>query len=120
MRYSEMAPWQRERLLADPANYPLKVTFLGKVGLLNAETIDLLRANGVDFVLDDAQTRQLLAGEPTTTGTAVDPAAPPLAALEGLPAPARPRRRPPLPSWLLGTALGAALLAAAQRLGRRR
>jgi len=62
MRYSEMNPSERERILGNPDNYPLKVTFLGNTSLLNFAAIDLPRSQGVDFDVDDEQARRLLAG----------------------------------------------------------
>ncbi|MHB1417590.1 MAG: hypothetical protein ACYC1C_20270 [Chloroflexota bacterium] len=62
MLYSEMSAQQRELLLDNLDNYPLRVSFLGKSGLLSAEGVALLRKNNVDFDLDDRQARNIILG----------------------------------------------------------
>lgn len=69
MRYSDMSEEQRRVLLEDPANYPLRVRFMGKRGLLMPDAIVLLRQNEIDFEVDDVQIENILAervGAPTT------------------------------------------------------
>lgn len=60
MRYAEMTPEEREKLLDDPDNYPLPVTFLGKTGLLSFEAVELLREHEVDFDVDDRPAAEIL------------------------------------------------------------
>lgn len=60
MRYSEMGLRQRQWLLANPENYPLRIDFLGKTGLLGFEAVALLVRHGVDFDVDDDQITKLL------------------------------------------------------------
>lgn len=62
MLYSEMSAQQRELLLDNLDNYPLRVSFLGKSGLLSAEGVELLRKHDVDFDLDDRQARSIMSG----------------------------------------------------------
>lgn len=61
MRYSQMSDEQRQQLLDEPANYPLKVSFLGKRGLLMPGEVELLRRHEVDFDLDDDQISEITA-----------------------------------------------------------
>ncbi|MCL5025935.1 MAG: hypothetical protein M1531_05510 [Chloroflexi bacterium] len=63
MRYSQMTLQQRQQLLEDPQNYPLRVDFFGKTGLLSVEGVALLICHGVDFSLDDAQANGILLRE---------------------------------------------------------
>ncbi len=62
MKYSEMNRAQR-KLLEDEESYPLRVTFLGKVGILTLEQVIFLREHQVDLDVDDRQAAALL-GEP--------------------------------------------------------
>lgn len=61
MRYSQMSDEQRRQLLGEPANYPLRVSFLGKRGLLMPGDVELLRRHEVDFDVDDDQIEEILA-----------------------------------------------------------
>jgi hypothetical protein len=61
MRYSEMTDEQRALLIDNPANYPLKIRFLGKTGIVSPPVVELLRANGIDFELDPQQIAELIA-----------------------------------------------------------
>lgn len=61
MRYSEMTTDMRSAVFPNPDNYPLRVTFLGKIGLLGSEGVALLLNNGVDFEVDDSQLADILA-----------------------------------------------------------
>lgn len=63
MKLSKMSAHERMRLLEDEESYPLRVRFLGKVGLLSREEVAFLVNNGVDLELDDRQVREQL-GEP--------------------------------------------------------
>ncbi|MGE5617869.1 MAG: hypothetical protein ACM3US_01280 [Sphingomonadaceae bacterium] len=63
MRLSEIDAEQRKRLLADPDNFPLRVAFLGKVGILTFEEVSFLLRSGVDPDFDRGQVEQVL-GEP--------------------------------------------------------
>ena len=94
MRYSQMSREQRQQWLGDPQSYPLRVSFLGKEGLLSYGEVAFLREHGVDFEVDDAQIAEIEAEQ----------------AEEGL-APAPPR------GWPLR--LGAGLVAALLLLRRR-
>ena len=60
MRFSELSPEERGVLLQEADNFPLRVTFLGKIGLLTREELDLLQAHGVDFDVDDHQVAEIL------------------------------------------------------------
>ena len=60
MRYSEMRDEWRHQLLDDPEIYPLRVTFLGKTGILTMEQVSFMRKNGVDFNVDDDQLLEIL------------------------------------------------------------
>jgi hypothetical protein len=64
MRYSQMSPEERREVLDVPANYPLRVTFLGKVGLLTFDQVAFLRRHGVDFAVDESQVERLLGRKP--------------------------------------------------------
>lgn len=61
MRYSEMSDELRVQLLDDPDNYPFRVRFLGKEGLLSMEELLFLRDNEVDFDISDAQIEEISA-----------------------------------------------------------
>ncbi len=63
MRLSEIDVEQRKRLLEDPGNFPLRVAFLGKVGILTFEEVSFLLRNGVDPDFEEAQLERVL-GEP--------------------------------------------------------
>lgn len=60
MLYSRMSPEQIKKLLDDPESYPLRVEFLGKVGLLTYEELLFLRRHEVDFDVDDRQASAVL------------------------------------------------------------
>ncbi len=60
MKHSEMSPVQRKLLLEDEESYPLRVTFLGKVGLLTMEQVTFLREHQIDFDVDDRQAAAVL------------------------------------------------------------
>ncbi len=60
MKYSHMTAEQKRLLLGNPQNYPWRVTFLGKAGILSYEEIDFLQQQGVDFDLDDRQAEEIL------------------------------------------------------------
>ncbi len=60
MKYSEMNPAQRKLLLEDEESYPLRVSFLGKVGILTLEQVTFLREHQVDFDVDDHQAAAVL------------------------------------------------------------
>ncbi len=70
MLYSEMSPEQRKTLLDDPEKYPMKVSFLDKVGILTREELAFLRENGVDFDVDDRQAAEALGEEAVRTAAA--------------------------------------------------
>lgn len=53
MLYSCMSPEQRKTLLDDRENYPMRVRFLGKVGIMTQEELAFLRENEIDFDVDD-------------------------------------------------------------------
>ncbi|MHB1414519.1 MAG: hypothetical protein ACYC1C_04635 [Chloroflexota bacterium] len=61
MRYSEMSDKLRVQLLDDPENYPFRVSFLGKEGLLTMEELLFLRDNEVDFDISDNQIEAIMA-----------------------------------------------------------
>ena len=61
MRYTQMSPTQRQQLLENPDNYPLRVSFLGKSGLLTYEEVGFLREHAVDFDVDQSQLAELAA-----------------------------------------------------------
>ena len=63
MRYSQMSPEQRALLFDRSENYPLRIHFLGKTGLLSAEAVALLRQHGVEFEVDDKQVEAIFAHE---------------------------------------------------------
>lgn len=56
-----MSPEQRQQILDEPDNYPLRVTFLGKTGLLTFEEAAFLRENAIDFEVDSSQIEEILA-----------------------------------------------------------
>lgn len=60
MLYSEMSEAQRQLLFDNPENYPLRVRFLRKSGLVTADVIVLLRREGIDFEVDDAQIEEIM------------------------------------------------------------
>jgi len=60
VRYSQMSDEQRQQLLDNPEHYPLRVSFLGKVGLLSFEEVELLRQHDVDFDVADRQVAAIL------------------------------------------------------------
>jgi len=60
MRVVDMSAEQRRLFIEPEANYPLRVTFLGKGGLLSRETFAFLERSGVDLELDDDQAKELL------------------------------------------------------------
>lgn len=114
MRYSEMTEPRRRRLLADPDNYPLRVKFLGKVGLLSPNAIDLLIARGVDFEVDDGQAGEILArGGDESARTSAPPAAQPSDDLAPPPGEGRPGS---CALWLLPVVVVAGLIAIGRRL----
>jgi hypothetical protein len=76
MLYSQMSPAQRQTVFDRPENYPFRVSFLGKVGILSPAAVDLLRQSGVDFDVDDAQAATLLgAGTVALAAAAREPVA---------------------------------------------
>ncbi|MCL4464880.1 MAG: hypothetical protein M1401_01245 [Chloroflexi bacterium] len=70
MLYSQMSPAQRQALFDQPENYPFRVSFLGKVGILSQAELDLLRQNGVDFDVDDSQAAEVLGAGPVAVAAA--------------------------------------------------
>lgn len=67
-----MSPRQRQEILGEKENFPLRATFLGKTGLLSFDEVDFLRQNGVDFDLDDRQLAEIAVarGDMATTAEA--------------------------------------------------
>ncbi len=61
MYYSQMTLRQRQELFEDPRHYPLRVTFLGKTGLLSFEAVSLMVSHEVDFAVDDGQFEETMA-----------------------------------------------------------
>lgn len=64
MRYSKMSQAQRRIVVDNTDNYPLKVIFRGKSGILSPHEIAFLIENGVDFAVDSAQFKSILANPP--------------------------------------------------------
>ncbi|MHB0867920.1 MAG: hypothetical protein ACYC66_05775 [Chloroflexota bacterium] len=60
MRLSEIDVEQRKRLMEDPGNFPLRVAFLGKMGILSHEEVSFLQQNGVDPDFDEGQLEEVL------------------------------------------------------------
>ncbi len=59
MRYSQMSEEQRHFYLDGIENYPLRVAFLGKRGILTLEEVSFLRGKNVDFDVDDQQIEEM-------------------------------------------------------------
>ncbi len=70
MLYSQMSPEQRKILMDDPESYPLRIAFLGKVGILTQEEVAFLRENGVDFDVGDGQAAEALGEGPVLAAAA--------------------------------------------------
>jgi hypothetical protein len=60
MLYSCMSPEQRKILLDNPESYPMRVCFLGKVGIMTREEMAFLLENGIDFDVDDRAAAEVL------------------------------------------------------------
>jgi len=60
MKYSEMSPVQCQLILEDESSYPLRVRFLGKVGILTRDQVEFLTKNQIDLEVDDHQAAAIL------------------------------------------------------------
>ena len=60
MKHSEMSLLQRKLLLENEESYPLRVAFLGKVGILTRGQVDFLQQHQIDFDVDDRQAAAVL------------------------------------------------------------
>ncbi len=67
-----MSEEQRHFFLDNPENYPVRVAFLGKRGLLTSQELRFLRGKGVDFDVDDHQIAEMEA-ETLYKGKAIPP-----------------------------------------------
>jgi len=72
MKYSRMSLEQRKLLLEDPESYPLRVTFLGKTGIITEEQVAFLLENHVDFDVDDRQAAEVLGPEAVQRAAAAE------------------------------------------------
>ncbi len=70
MLYSQMSREERKIVLDDPRNYPMRVSFLNKVGILCQEEVAFLRENQVDFDVDDSQVAEVLGEETVLAASA--------------------------------------------------
>lgn len=60
MLYSRMNSDKRKQIVEQSENYPLRVSFLGKTGLLSPGEVAFLRSRGVEFDVDDSQVQDIL------------------------------------------------------------